>query len=111
MSFSNCLRANLPQVRANLVGQHLLKPQAKEVRCVAAVRPRDNVASRTGRAAWPAATSGTTVGQPHAQRQISVDIADAVINQRPLPLAAQELALEQLSTAANRPKRIAGDDE
>jgi hypothetical protein len=56
-------------------------------------------------------TSRTTIGEPGAESQVRIDVADSVISQWSLTLTAQKLSLEQLSPAANGAKWITGDDE
>ena len=55
--------------------------------------------------------AGTAVDQPRADREHGVDVARAVAGQWSLTLGPRELPLEELSTSANRPERITGDDE
>jgi hypothetical protein len=51
-------------------------------------------------------TSGTTIGKSRAESQGVVDIASAVSIERSLTLTTKELALEELATSSNRPKRV-----
>src|ERR1700704_2379183 len=99
------------QVRGDLVGQHLLETQPKEVWRIAAVRSCHHVATGTCGAARAAMTSGATVAESCAQRAVCVDGADPIVCEWSHALTAQELALKQLSPAANGAKRVARDDE
>src|SRR6266536_1805303 len=79
---------------------------------IAAIRPGHHVAAESRRPAWPAVTTGATVGKSRTECEVSVNLARAVrTGERPLALYAQELALEKLSPAPNRTEGIAGDDE
>ena len=100
--------AHRAQVGRDLVGQHLLEAETEEVRSVAAVGSRDDVAAEAGRAARPAVAGGAAVGEAGADGQVGVDVPGAVADQRPLPLDARELALEELAAAADRPGRDRG---
>ncbi len=62
------LRADRAQVRGDLVGEHFLQAEAEQVRCVAAVGPRDHVAAEARRAARTAVAAGAAVDEPGADR-------------------------------------------
>ena len=66
------LRADRAQLGRDLVGQHLLQAEAEQVRRIAAVGPRRDVAAEAGRAARTAVAGGAAVGQPGADRQVAV---------------------------------------
>jgi hypothetical protein len=51
-------------------------------------------------------TSGATVRQSCAESQVVVDVAGTVSIERALTLTTKELALEELATSSNRPKRV-----
>src|SRR5215813_7760259 len=99
------------QVSSDFVGQHLLKTKSEKVRGIAAVGSRHHVSTRAGGAPWTTMTTSAAIAQTSAERQVRVDVTHTVIGEWSLPLAAQELALEELSSAPNRAKRIAGNDE
>ena len=99
------------QVGRDLVGEHLLQAEAEQVRRVAAVGPRDDVAAESRRAARPAVAAGAAVDQPGADGAFGLDVADAVVRARAEALRQRELALEELPAAPDRAGRIARDDE
>ena len=104
------VRADGAEVGGDLVGQHLLEAEAEQVRSVAAVRPRDDVAAEAGRAARPAVAGRAAVGQPGADGLVHLDVSRAVAAQRSVALEARELALEDLAAAPDRARGIARDD-
>ena len=55
--------------RGDLVGEHLLEPEAEEVRRVAAVGPRDDVAADAGGAARPAVAAAQLSDEAGADRE------------------------------------------
>ena len=63
---ADCLLAGGPEFPGHLVRQHLLEPEAEQMWRVAAVRARDHVAAKAGRAPRPAVTAGAAVGQAGA---------------------------------------------
>ena len=78
---------------------------------IAAVGSRHHVATGAGGTAGAAMTAGTAIAETCTQREIGVDVAEAIVGERSLSLTAQKLALEQLSAATNSAKRITRDDE
>src|SRR5690606_14307437 len=105
-----CLLANRAQIRSHLVREHLDQAETEQVRRIAAVRERADVAAVTGRAARPTMAVRAAVRKPCAERAHRRDVAGAVpIHARPHPFGDAELALEELPAAANRPGRIALD--
>src|SRR5262245_57155941 len=102
--------ADVAQVSGDLVRQHLLEAKAEQVRGVAAVRPRHHVAPRSGRAPRAAVAAGATVHEAGAKLELHVDVTLAVLEQRALTLVAEELPLEDLTSAADGASRIPGDD-
>src|SRR6266542_6488682 len=82
------------------------------MRRIATVRPGGNVTAKSCCSAWPAVTTGATVDQSRAKCKVSVNVAPTVrADEWPLPLCAQELALEKLSSAPNRTEGVARDHE
>ena len=80
------LRSDVAQVGGDLVGQHLLQSEPEQMRRIAAVGPRRDVAADAGGAARSAVAGGAAVGQPGADGEIDVEVAAAVAGQRPLSL-------------------------
>src|SRR5215216_335945 len=111
LRFGDGLRAGQPEVCGDLVSQHLFKPQPEQVRRVSAVGSRNNVAAESGRAARATMACGAAIGQPRADFEVSIDVAEAVAHDGPLPFDLRELPLEELAAATYRAERIAGDDE
>src|SRR5262249_15880936 len=103
----DCLSPDRTQVSRNLLGHHFFQSQAKQMWCVTTVRPGHHIAAGPRRATRSSMTSRAAVGQSRTQCQISVNVANAVINQRSLALNTQKLALKKLTSASNRSKRIA----
>ena len=99
-----------PKLRGDLVGEHLLQAQAEQVRRVAAVGARGDVAAEPRGAARPSVARGAAVGKPRADCQIDVDVAGAVARHRPLSLEPRELPLKQLPAPADGAERVVGDD-
>src|SRR5688572_6901857 len=81
------------------------------MRRIAAVRPRNHVATETGGAARPPMAARATFDQSGADRPGSLDIADAVLRARTEALHESELPLEQLPSASYGPCRVACRDE
>ena len=84
-SFRACdrgLGANLAKVGGDLVGKHLLQAEPEQMRRVAAVGSRHDVAADAGRSARAAVTSRAAVGETGADRKIDVDVAAAVAGER-----------------------------
>src|SRR5690606_2746206 len=99
------------QVGGHLVREHLDEPEPEEMRRVAAVGKRADVAAVAGRAARPAVAGGAAVGEAGAERALRRDVAArGRVHARAEPLARAELALEDLPAAANRAGRIALDE-
>src|SRR5690606_8341764 len=101
------LLANRAQIGRHLVGEHLDQAEAEQVRRVAAVGKRGDVAADAGRAARPAVARSATVRQSRAEPARLRDIAARVlVHARPQALVGAELTLEQLPAAADRARRI-----
>src|SRR6266542_81409 len=82
------------------------------MRRIATVRPGGHVTAKSCCSARPAVTTGATVDQSRAKCKVSVNVAPTVrADEWPLPLCAQELALEKLSSAPNRTEGVARDHE
>ena len=105
-----CGCANRPEIGGDLVGEHLLQPQAEQVWGVAAVGPRRDVAAEARGSARPAVACGAAVGKPGADRAVGIDIAEAVARDRSQALEPRELALKELPSAPDRAERIERDD-
>jgi hypothetical protein len=110
--------ADRPQIPGDLVGQHLLEPEAEQMRRVAAVGSGEDVAPAAGGTARPPMAGGAAVGQPGDSRSVEqarvvaiADVADAIVGARAETLREGELALEELPAADDGAKRIARDDE
>src|SRR5262249_32457468 len=91
--------ADLAELAGDLVGEHFPQAEPEEVRRVAAVRPRHDVASGAGRATWTPVTARAAVGEPCADREHGVDVSHTVVHGRALQLGPGELALEELAPA------------
>jgi hypothetical protein len=79
---------------------------------IAAIRPGYNVATEASGTAWPAVTSGATVAESGSDGEVGIDVSRTVrTGKGPLPLLAQKLALEKLSSTSNAPEGIACNDE
>src|SRR4249920_3079100 len=76
------------------------------MRCIPAVGSGYDVAADSRRSARPPMTERTAVGQPRPNGQITINVADAIVFIRALPLGMRELALKQLPAPANGPVRI-----
>src|SRR6185369_11646314 len=109
--FVDSLRPYQTQVGSDLVSQHFLQTYAEQVWCIAAVWPRHYITAHPCGASRPSMTSGATVADTSSERQINVDVPDAIICQRALSLATQKLPLEELTTSSNRTKWIASNDK
>jgi hypothetical protein len=110
LRFAQRLRANRAEVRGHLVAEHLDQAQTEQVRRVATIGKRRDVAADAGGAARPAVTRGTTVRQPGAEAARLRDVAARVlIHARPQAFIQTELALEQLPAAPDGPCRVAFD--
>ena len=102
--------ANGPQIARHLIRDHLLQPEPEQVRRIAAVGTRDDVAAESRRAAWTPVTTGATLDQAGADGAFRRDVADAIVRARPESLHQRELPLEQLAPAPDRAGRVARDD-
>ena len=109
--FGDGLLANVAEVGRDFVCKHLLQPEAEQMRCIAAVRTCGDVATSAAGPARTPVAKRTTIGESSADRAICVQIAEAVALVCSLPLQARELALKELTAAANRTKRIALNDK
>ena len=105
------LRAQVAQVARDLVGEHFLQAEAEEVRRIAAVGARGDVAADARRAARPPVACGATVGHAGADREVGADVAAPVRRERALALHQREFALEELAAAPDGAERIARNDE
>src|SRR4051812_13130550 len=70
-----CTLESRAQIRRDLVGQHFLQAETEQVRSIAAVRSRRDVAARSGGAAWTSVAGSAAVGQAGADRCIVADVA------------------------------------
>src|SRR4029078_4074833 len=95
-----------PQIAGHLVREHLLHAQPEQVRRMAAVGTRGDVAAESRCAARPAVTAGAALDQSSADRAFGRYVADAVVSARPEALAQRELALAKLTRAAHSTRRI-----
>src|SRR6267378_728809 len=77
---------------------------------VAAVGTGHYVATRSRRSPRAPMTQRATVGQSRADGDVAIDVAHAVLLVRALPLQTGEFSLEELTSPAHRPERIAVDD-
>src|SRR5688500_1521771 len=77
---------------------------------VTAVRPCDDVAAEAGGAARTAMARRAAVGEPRADRSVGVDVPEAVAGRRTDAVEPGEFPLKELTPAADRAKRIEGDD-
>src|SRR6266540_1113269 len=102
--------ADRAEVGGNLVGEHLLQSQAEEMRCVAAVRTRGDVAAESRRPARASMPSRAAVGQARADGEVDVDVAEPVPKGCALAFEPRELALKELPSPADRAKWIEDDD-
>src|SRR6266496_1643657 len=79
---------------------------------ITAIGPGHHVTANACCSAWPSVTPGATVDQSRAKCEVRVNVAHTVrAGEWPLPLCAQELALEKLSSAPNRTEGVARDHE
>ena len=69
------LGADGPQIGRDLVAQHLLQAEPEQVRRVAAVRTREDVAAEPGRAARAAVAAGARIDDTGADRRVDRDVA------------------------------------
>src|SRR5215467_13132210 len=76
---------------------------------IPAVRASGHIAARPTRSARTPVTTGTAVRQAGADRDIGIDVSDAVSDSRSDALRLRKLPLEQLPSAPNRAKRISID--
>ncbi len=104
-------RAHLPEIRSDLVREHLSKAQAEEVRRVAAVRARHDVSPGAGRSARAPMAAGAAVGQPRADGDRRVDVPEPVVHGGALELGPRELALKELAAPPDRPEGVPADQE
>src|SRR5215470_15727224 len=111
MPFLTSLRTYRTQVARNLVCQHFLQTQSKQVWRIAAIRSRYHIASRTGCATRPTMTRSATIAETSAEGETGVDITQPVICNRAMSLTTQKLSLEELATAPNGTKRIASNNK
>jgi len=81
------------------------------MRSIAAVGSGRDVATCASGTSRTAVAKRTAVGQSSANGTIGVQITDAIDFVCSLPLEPRELALEELTSAADRAKGIALDDE
>src|SRR5215813_10713618 len=81
------------------------------MRRIAAIGPCHNVTAKAGRASWPSMTTRTAINQPRADREVGFDVPNAVSGKWSNSLQPRVLALKELTSAANRAKGIAPDDE
>jgi hypothetical protein len=58
------------------------------VRRIATIRPRYNIATKTTTTTRSTMTSGATVGKSGAKCQIGIDVANAIVSEWALSLAA-----------------------
>ena len=105
------LLANSSKIASYFIGQHLPKPKPEEVRRIAAVRPCGDIATDARRPSRTSMTHRTTIRQASTDRIVGFDITCAVAFVRPLALLASKLALKELTSAPNRTKWIAVNDE
>src|SRR6266496_6731253 len=99
------------EVGGDFVCKHLLQPEAEQMRCIAAVRTCGDVATSAGGPARTPVAKRTTIGEPSADRAVCVQIAEAVALVCSLPLQTRELALKELTAAADGAEGIALNDE
>ena len=109
--FGDGLLANVAEVGGDFVCKHLLQPEAEQMRCIAAVRTCGYVATSAAGPARTPVAKRTTIGESSADRAICVQIAEAVALVCSLPLQARELALKELTAAADGAEGIALNDE
>jgi hypothetical protein len=102
------LGANLGR---DFVSQLFLKPEAEQVRSVAAIGSGHDVATEPGRTTRPSVTRRTGVSKACSQACVGGDIPKgAIVGARSQTLENAELALEDLPAAADRTSRIPFDD-
>jgi hypothetical protein len=99
------------QISRDFVGQHLLKTKSEKVRGIPAVRSGHHVSTKASCPARTTMTTSAAIAETSAERQVSVDVTQTVIGEWPLSLAAQELALKDLSSTTNCAKGITSNDE
>src|SRR4051812_31938633 len=92
---------DIAQVSSDLVAQHLAQPETEQVGSIPAVRTSCYISPCSGRAPRTTVAGCTAVGQTGADREIGVDVADAIALTGPLSLHSGELALENLAPAAD----------
>src|SRR5687767_5977002 len=109
--YTTLFRSDPAQVGGHFIGEHLLEAESEQVWGVTAVRPRDHVAAEASRTARSSMARRAAVGQTRADDARALDVSGTVAAERTLAARLSELALEQLSSTADRPERIAGDDE
>src|SRR4030095_16986929 len=90
---SDCLCTDQPQVGCDFICEHFLASKPEQMWCISAVAPRHDIASCAGRSTRPAMTCSAAIGKAGADREIRIDIAEAIIHYRALPFFSCELAL------------------
>ena len=101
----------LPKDAAYPVGQPFDRAESEQVGSIPAVRSRRDIPAGASRAARAAVAGGATVGQTSAQCPLFRDVAaGSRVDARSKALLGAELALNQLSAASNRTRRVAPDE-
>src|SRR5258705_13831258 len=77
---------SIPQISRDFIGEHLFQSEPKEMRRIAAVRPRDNITSTSGGAARSAVTCCAAVSEAGSDRDVYIDVTCAVTEVWSLPL-------------------------
>src|SRR5215212_3284477 len=79
MPFLTSLRTYGTQIAGNLIGQHFLQTQAKQVRRIAAVGSCHHVTARTCRSARPAMACSATIAETSSEAEIVIDVAGSIV--------------------------------
>src|SRR5215208_4211833 len=77
--FLTSLRTYRTQIAGNLICQHFLQTQAKQVRRIAAVGSCHHVTAGTCRSARPAVACSATIAETSSEAEIVIDIARTIV--------------------------------